>query len=155
MMAKDLVCGMEVKEEEAAGFSLYKDKKYYFCSKNCKEKFDENPEEYLKSEEKEKEQVLSEKEVEPEPEKEQEEKSERIDIPIVGMSCATCVTTIQRGLAGLKGVEKANVNFATSKATVIFQPQLVKPEDFISSVRKSGYEVGTVSLELPFHKLNL
>jgi YHS domain-containing protein len=35
-MAKDLVCGMEVKEEEAAGFSLYKDKKYYFCSKNCK-----------------------------------------------------------------------------------------------------------------------
>ena len=76
-------------------------------------------------------------------------KSERIDIPIVGMSCATCVTTIQRGLAGLKGVEKANVNFATSKATVIFQPQLVKPEDFISSVRKSGYEVGTVSLELP------
>ncbi|NOR21736.1 MAG: heavy metal translocating P-type ATPase [Candidatus Aminicenantes bacterium] len=148
-MAKDLVCGMEVKEEEAAGFSLYKDKKYYFCSKNCKEKFDENPEEYLKSEEKEKEQVLPEKEVEPEPEKEQEEKSERIDIPIVGMSCATCVTTIQRGLAGLKGVEKANVNFATSKATVIFQPQLVKPEDFISSVRKSGYEVGTVSLELP------
>ncbi len=148
-MAKDLVCGMEVKEEEAAGFSLYKDKKYYFCSKNCKEKFDENPEEYLKSEEKEKEQVLPEKEVEPEPEKEREAKSERIDIPIVGMSCATCVTTIQRGLAGLKGVEKANVNFATSKATVIFQPQLVKPEDFISSVRKSGYEVGTVSLELP------
>jgi Cu+-exporting ATPase len=76
-------------------------------------------------------------------------KSERIDIPIVGMSCAICVTTIQRGLAGLKGVEKANVNFATSKATVIFQPQLVKPKDFISSVRKSGYEVGTVSLELP------
>ncbi len=29
-MAKDLVCGMEVKEEEAAGFSLYKGKKYYF-----------------------------------------------------------------------------------------------------------------------------
>jgi len=148
-MAKDLVCGMEVKEEEASGFSLYKGKKYYFCSKNCREKFDENPEEYVKSEEREKGQVLPEKEVEPEPEKEREEKSERIDIPIVGMSCATCVTTIQRGLAGLKGVEKANVNFATSKATVIFQPQLVKPEDFISSVRKSGYEVGTVSLELP------
>ncbi len=153
-MAKDLVCGMEVKEEEAAGFSLYKDKKYYFCSKNCKEKFDENPEEYLKSEEREKEQVLPEKEMKPEPEKEREEKSERIDIPIVGMSCATCVTTIQRGLAGLKGVEKANVNFATSKATVIFQPQLVKPKDFISSVRKSGYEVGTVSLELPIQGMD-
>lgn len=153
-MAKDLVCGMEVKEEEAAGFSLYKDKKYYFCSQNCKEKFDENPEEYLKSEEREKEQVLPEKEVEPEPEQEHEEKSERIDIPIVGMSCASCASTIQRGLAGLKGVEKANVNFATSRATVLFQPQLVKPEEFISSVRKSGYEVGTVSLELPIQGMD-
>ena len=153
-MAKDLVCGMEVKEEEAAGFSLYKNKKYYFCSKNCKEKFDENSEEYLKSEERGKEQVLPEKEVEPEPEKEHEEKPERIDIPIVGMSCASCASTIQRGLADLKGVEKANVNFATSKATVLFQPQLVKPEEFISSVRKSGYEVGTVSLELPIQGMD-
>ncbi|HEB35361.1 MAG TPA: heavy metal translocating P-type ATPase [Candidatus Aminicenantes bacterium] len=153
-MAKDLVCGMEVKEEEAAGFSLYKNKKYYFCSKNCKEKFDENPEEYLKSEEREKDQVLPEKEVEPEPAQEQEEKSERIDIPIVGMSCASCASTIQRGLADLKGVEKANVNFATSKATVLFQPQLARPEEFISSVRKSGYEVGTVSLELPIQGMD-
>jgi len=76
-------------------------------------------------------------------------KSERIDLPIVGMSCAGCASTIQRGLTGINGVEKANVNFANSKATVFFQPQLAKPEDFISSVRKSGYEVGTASLELP------
>jgi len=52
-------------------------------------------------------------------------------------------------LTDLKGVEKANVNFATSKATVLYEPRLVKPEDFISSVKKSGYEVGTASLELP------
>jgi Cu+-exporting ATPase len=76
-------------------------------------------------------------------------KSERIDLPIVGMSCASCASTIQRGLTSINGVEKANVNFANSKATVLFQPQLAKPEDFISSVRKSGYEVGTASLELP------
>ena len=153
-MAKDLVCGMEVKEEEAAGSSLYEGKKYYFCSKNCKEKFDENPEEYIKSEEREKEHVLPEEEMKPETAKDHKAKSERIDIPIVGMSCASCASTIQRGLADLKGVEKANVNFATSKATVLFQPQLVKPEEFISSVRKSGYKVGTVSLELPIQGMD-
>jgi Cu+-exporting ATPase len=81
-------------------------------------------------------------------------KSERIDLPIMGMSCASCASTIQRGLAGLKGVEKANVNFATSKATVLFQPQLANPEDFISSVRKSGYDVGTASLELPIQGMD-
>jgi Cu+-exporting ATPase len=72
----------------------------------------------------------------------------------MGMSCASCASTIQRGLAGLKGVEKANVNFATSKATVLFQPQLANPEDFISSVRKSGYDVGTASLELPIQGMD-
>ncbi len=153
-MAKDLVCGMEVKEEEAAGFSLYKGKKYHFCSKSCKENFDENPEKYLNPEEREKENVLPEVEMMPEPEMENEAKSERIDLPIVGMSCASCASTIQRGLAGLKGVKKANVNFATSKATVLYEPQLAKPEEFISSVRKSGYDVGTVSLELPIQGMN-
>ena len=156
-MAKDLVCGMEVKEEEAAGSSVYKGNKYYFCSPICKQKFDDNPEKYIKEGEDAKEaesEALPEKERNIESFKKQEEKSEKIDLPIVGMSCATCVSTIQRGLASLKGVEKANVNFATSRATILYQPQLVKPEDLISSVRKSGYEVGTASLELPIQGMN-
>jgi len=49
-MAKDLVCGMEIKEEETAASSLYKGEKYYFCTKSCKQKFDENPEKYVRSE---------------------------------------------------------------------------------------------------------
>jgi Cu+-exporting ATPase len=173
-MVKDLVCGMEIKEEEAAASSVYKGKKYYFCSKICKKKFDETPEKYIESEEKEKKSSPEEDESSPEeedsspaeekplPETEKrsaeerapQAKSERIDLPIMGMSCASCASTIQRGLAGLKGVEKANVNFATSKATVLFQPQLANPEDFISSVRKSGYEVGTASLELPIQGMD-
>ncbi|MFQ6037218.1 MAG: heavy metal translocating P-type ATPase [Candidatus Aminicenantales bacterium] len=72
-----------------------------------------------------------------------------MDLPVVGMSCASCAATIQRDLSGLKGVARANVNFATSRATVFFDPQLVRPEDLISSVRKSGYHVGTATLEIP------
>jgi Cu+-exporting ATPase len=75
--------------------------------------------------------------------------SERIDLPIVGMSCASCASTIQTDLSHLKGVAKANVNYATSKATLLVQPQIIKPENFITSIRKSGYEVGTVTVELP------
>ena len=50
-MVKDLVCGMDVKEEEGADYFFYKGRKYYFCSKMCKQKFDENPEKYVISEE--------------------------------------------------------------------------------------------------------
>jgi len=78
----------------------------------------------------------------------QRTKSEKIDLPIVGMSCASCASTIQKTLTSLKGVDKANVNFATSKATILYQPQLIKPEDFISSIRKIGYDVGTASVEI-------
>ncbi len=156
-MTKDLVCGMEVNEEEAAASSLYKGKKYYFCAEVCKRKFDENPEKYIKAEESSRGEVGEEEEGELTPGDEEsqrlkktaEAKKERIDLPVVGMSCASCASTIQKGLSRIKGVDKANVNFATSKATVLYQPQLVNPADLISTVRKSGYEVGTASIEVP------
>lgn len=78
-----------------------------------------------------------------------EEKAERIDIPILGMTCASCASTIQSGLAGLPGVDKASVNFATSKATVLYHPEKVNVKDLVKTVKQSGYAVGTVSVELP------
>jgi YHS domain-containing protein len=42
----DPVCEMEVTEEDAVGKSEYEGKTYYFCSEDCKEEFDENPEDY-------------------------------------------------------------------------------------------------------------
>ncbi|MEE8378652.1 MAG: YHS domain-containing protein [Candidatus Aminicenantaceae bacterium] len=44
----DPVCGMELKKEDAKHTYEYKEKTYYFCMASCKEKFVENPEEYLK-----------------------------------------------------------------------------------------------------------
>ena len=45
-MAKDPICGMEVKEDEAAATSDYKGKTYYFCAAGCKETFEKDPEKY-------------------------------------------------------------------------------------------------------------
>jgi Cu+-exporting ATPase len=47
-MAKDVVCGMQVDEKNAAGTSSYKGKSYYFCSVSCKEKFEKKPENFIK-----------------------------------------------------------------------------------------------------------
>jgi len=46
MKVTDPVCGMEIEKEEAAAKSEYKGNTYYFCSKRCKEKFDNDPEAY-------------------------------------------------------------------------------------------------------------
>ena len=48
-MALDVVCKMEVDPETAKWKSEYKGKTYYFCTPMCKQKFDRDPEKYVKS----------------------------------------------------------------------------------------------------------
>jgi Cu+-exporting ATPase len=76
-------------------------------------------------------------------------KTQRIDLPVRGMSCAGCAANIQRNLSALAGVGKADVNLATSIATVVYDPGVVKPADFVSRIRDIGYDVGTVSVDIP------
>jgi YHS domain-containing protein len=45
-MAKDPVCGMTVDENRAPARSTYQGQTFYFCSQECKDKFDHNPETY-------------------------------------------------------------------------------------------------------------
>ena len=65
----------------------------------------------------------------------------RADLPVLGMSCASCAANIEKALRNLPGVTKANVNLATARATVLFEPKLVGPGDLIDAVRKAGYDV--------------
>jgi len=43
----DPVCGMKVEEEETMNRTEYLSKTYYFCSLDCKHKFDQRPEQYV------------------------------------------------------------------------------------------------------------
>jgi len=57
------------------------------------------------------------------------------------MSCASCAQRIEKGLSQLEGVESANVNFATERATVIYDPDKVSEEQFVQLIRDFGYDV--------------
>ena len=57
--------------------------------------------------------------------------SERVDLPVSGMTCTACARTIERTLTNTPGVERAHVNFATSTATVEYDPGRVKVGDFM------------------------
>ncbi len=59
---------------------------------------------------------------------------------IRGMHCASCVTLIERALKKVDGVSQANVNLATTKATVIYDPQKVTDEHLSSAVASAGYQ---------------
>jgi len=64
---------------------------------------------------------------------------ERIDLPLTGMTCAACARRIERGLSKAQGVRKASVNFATSRATVEYDPQATGVGKLIETVKDVGY----------------
>ena len=65
----------------------------------------------------------------------------RCDLPIVGMHCASCAARIEKALAAADGVVSANVNFATARATVQYDPQATGAEPLRQLVRDLGYQV--------------
>jgi len=64
-----------------------------------------------------------------------------IDLPITGMTCASCVRNVERAVAKQSGVLSVNVNLATEKATVTYLPNAVRRGDLIKAVEAAGYGV--------------
>jgi Cu+-exporting ATPase len=63
---------------------------------------------------------------------------ERVELPITGMTCASCANRIERKLNKLDGVS-ASVNYATEKATVEYDGGSVAPADLVGAVEAAGY----------------
>jgi P-type Cu+ transporter len=62
-------------------------------------------------------------------------------LPVTGMTCANCVATIERNLKKLDGVQSANVNLSSERATVSFDPSLLGVQDLVKRIEKVGYGV--------------
>ena len=77
----------------------------------------------------------------------------QLTLPVVGMTCANCVATVERSAKKVEGVAGATVNYASEKVTFTYDPALVKPQDVaaqvIARIEKAGYEVPTAVTELP------
>ena len=136
-MPLDPVCHMDVDPEDAAGKSVYKERTYYFCAASCKERFDADPEGFLSP---------AESCSVPSPMAPGER---RVDIPVRGMSCASCALTIEEGLKRLPGVAQASVNLAAEKASVSFDPRQAGLSGITNAIHDLGYEPVLDKLTIP------
>jgi len=68
-------------------------------------------------------------------------------IPVEGMSCASCVSSIEKAVAKVPGVDKVLVNLATERADVTFKAAPDMPA-VIDAIRKAGYDVPSGSTDL-------
>jgi Cu+-exporting ATPase len=70
---------------------------------------------------------------------------EHLQLQIGGMHCAACSTRVQRVLSRLAGVQEANVNLATERADVTFDPARVRVADLIAAIEKTGFTAAPAS----------
>lgn len=73
----------------------------------------------------------------------------RIELPVEGMSCASCVARVEEGLQKTPGVAAAHVNFASERASVAFDPDKINVQDLVRAVHGAGYGVPHDRLVMP------
>ncbi len=64
------------------------------------------------------------------------------------MTCANCVSTVEKSLRKLSGVQQVEVNLAIERATVIYDPGVLSPQDLVRRVEQAGYGVPTATIDL-------
>jgi P-type Cu+ transporter len=64
-----------------------------------------------------------------------------MDLPIAGMTCASCVNRIERFLSRTSGVEGAVVNLATEIATIRYLPDVAGRAELVGAIEAAGYDL--------------
>lgn len=76
-----------------------------------------------------------------------------MSLPVLGMTCANCVATVERNTQKVEGVTSAQVNFATEKVTFTYDEDVANAgtiaQNVITRIQKAGYNIPTTTLELP------
>lgn len=73
----------------------------------------------------------------------------RLQLAVLGMTCAACVGRVERVLTRSPGVLDARVNLATEQATIDYDAHLTDPDALAAAIRDAGYEVPPRDPEAP------
>ncbi len=66
--------------------------------------------------------------------------TESLDLPVLGMTCASCQHHVEEALRSTAGVESARVDLMAHRANVVFNPAVARPEQFVAAIRGAGYD---------------
>ena len=80
--------------------------------------------------------------------KETSEKDNHITLPIEGMTCASCVSHVEKALQGVPGVSGVSVNLGTEKASLEYSSGDAPVDQLRQAVADAGYKVATTKTTL-------
>ena len=79
---------------------------------------------------------------------------EVVNLPVSGMTCANCVAAVERNIKKVDGVETANVNLSSERATIEFDPNLSGLVDFLARIERAGYGVASGEADLLVQRMS-
>lgn len=65
----------------------------------------------------------------------------KVTYNVLGMTCAACAARVEQGLKKLPGVLEANVNLATEKTVITYDPSQISAAEFPQAIENLGYQV--------------
>ncbi len=71
-----------------------------------------------------------------------------VDLPVLGMTCAACVRRVEKAIAAVPGVTRADVNLPLSRAQIAFGDDVDRGA-LVTAIRRAGYEVPADVLDAP------
>jgi len=77
-----------------------------------------------------------------------------LTLPILGMTCANCVATVERNLNKVDGIETAHVNLSSERAAISYDPKKASLNDFITRIERAGYQVAMGEASLGIKNLS-
>src|SRR6185437_10691664 len=80
------------------------------------------------------------------PEKPEAAANSQATLALEGMTCASCAMRIEKGLKKVPGVLDAQVNLATERGTVTYDPALTGLEQMVQKVEAVGYKATPLTL---------
>ncbi|XP_004399512.1 PREDICTED: copper-transporting ATPase 2 isoform X3 [Odobenus rosmarus divergens] len=63
-----------------------------------------------------------------------------VKLQVEGMTCQSCVSSIEGRLGKLQGVVRVRVSLGTQEAVITYQPYLIQPQDLRDHVNDMGFE---------------
>ena len=150
-MVKDPVCGMDIEAQSAFTSRDHMGQTYYFCSENCVSQFDKNPHQYAVHDQNQ-ETLAGSITTGYNPEL----KLSQVELPVIGLKKDghPGAELIKGALEKLSGVDRVIISPSEGLAVVQYDPKRTDIRNLISTVKKSGYQVGGAQKRIGIQNLH-
>ncbi|MGC8866474.1 MAG: heavy metal translocating P-type ATPase [Bacteroidales bacterium] len=68
-----------------------------------------------------------------------------LTLPVEGMTCASCVATVEKAVKSLEGIEEASANLALGNVSITYDPDKVDPQHLVQKIQEAGYRSSLAS----------